>query len=386
MKAGGSMPSKITSRIVAETGIPRLFSVLAEEISPGDLQSLLLSVYQSRVRTMPESEVFRRSEQSTLMTPSSIEARLLNGFDRIAFVAAEGFEGVDLSPVGPLGTHFVLGAIDQNNVLTTIRNAELLGDPTPAMALECARRRKSLAHRVPHPPVQLCTSHRAVRLQPFDFPDFTPHFRLFGLVSAGRDTGSSCFEIDQLGEHIRFYLRFFRALSSEGFSLTSPLVEISDLNITEVLLGAAGSSRDQVRQLVRAHKPGSAEHFLAERGITLPTNITDPKVELRELARQYGLDSRLSRLVLLKQRMIDPIQAEYPEAQLRFNLARLEGLGYYSGLCLRISPVAPDGVRYPIADGGLTDWTARLLQDNKERLLTSGIGSEFVCRRYRIAP
>jgi hypothetical protein len=203
MKAAGSRQSKITSRIVAETGIPRLFSALAKEISPGDLQSLLLSVYQSRVQTMPDSEVFRRSEQSTLMTPSSIEARLLNRFDRIAFAAAEGFEGVDLSPVGPLGAHFVLGAIDQNSVLTTIRNAELLGDPTSAMALECARRRKSLARRVPNPPVRLCSSHRVVRLQPFDFPGFTPHFRLFGLVSAGRDTGSSCFEIQQIGEHIR---------------------------------------------------------------------------------------------------------------------------------------------------------------------------------------
>src|SRR5262245_1060185 len=153
MKACGSMPSKITSRILAETGIPRLFSVLAEEISPGDLQSLLLSVYQGRVRTMHESEVFRRSEQSTLMTPSSIEARLLNGFDRIAFAAAEGFEGVDLSPVGPLGTHFVLGAIDQNNVLSTIRNAELLGDPTPAMALECVARVLLTAF-----PIRLCSS------------------------------------------------------------------------------------------------------------------------------------------------------------------------------------------------------------------------------------
>ena len=30
--------------------------------------------------------------------------------------------------------------------------------------------------------------------------------------------------------------------------------------------------------------------------------------------------------------------------------------------------------------------TARLLQDKKERLLTSGTGSEFVCRRYRAVP
>jgi hypothetical protein len=40
-----------------------------------------------------------------------------------------------------------------------------------------------------------------------------------------------------------------------------------------------------------------------------------------------------------------------------------------------------DGARSAVADGGLTDWTARLLQ--KEQLLTSGIGTEFVCRSYR---
>jgi hypothetical protein len=72
-----------------------------------------------------------------------------------------------------------------------------------------------------------------------------------------------------------------------------------------------------------------------------------------------------------------------PRAQFRFNLSRLEGLSYYSGFCLRISPLAPDGARYPVVDGGFTDWTARLLQNKKERLLTSGIGTEFVCSRYR---
>ena len=64
----------------------------------------------------------------------------------------------------------------------------------------------------------------------------------------------------------------------------------------------------------------------------------------------------------------------------------MEGLGYYSGLCFRISPAAPDANRYPIVDGGLTDWTARLLEDRKERLLATGIGSEFVCRAYRATP
>lgn len=309
-----------------------------------------------------------RGPGEALVAPSSVDARLLNGFDRAAFAAADGFEAVELSPVCPLGTTHVLGAVDQNNVLTTIRNAEVLGDSTPSLALECARRRKDPARRAADPPARLCASHRVVRLQPVDFPGYTAHFRLFALASAGRDTGSNAFEIQHLGEHIRFYLRLFRALNAEGFSFTSPLVEISDLTIVEALLAAAGCSREQVRASVRAHIPGSAERFLAEQGVALPADVAS-----KDLPRQHEGLSRLAGL----------LRTEFPEADFRFNLARLEGLGYYTGLCLRISPAAPDGNRYPIVDGGFTDWTARLLQDNKERLLTTGIGSEFACRRYR---
>jgi len=365
------MPSRITRHIVTESGVAELFSALAEELRPGDLQSLLLEVYQARAKRVAEPDVLARFERTPLAAPSTVDARLLNEFDRVAFAAAEGFEAVELSPVCPLGTSHSLGGIDQNNVLTTIRNAEVLGDSTPALALECARRRRKQAARTTVEPVRLCASHRTVRLQPFDFPGFTPHFRLFGMVSAGRDTGSSAFEIQHLREHIAFYLRLFRALNQAGFRLTAPLVEITDLGATETLLASAGVSREDVRKAVRAHIVGGSERFLAERGITLPS-ISDDSV------------AAAPRLGLLQTPVIDPLRSEFPEAEFRFTLARLEGLGYYTGLCLRIAPTAPDGVRYPVADGGFTDWTARLLQDRKERLLTSGIGSEFICRKHRL--
>lgn len=228
--------------------------------------------------------------------------------------------------------------------------------------------RKDRRNRGPASPVRLASSHRVIRLQPFDVPGFTPHFRLFSLVSAGRDGGSHVFESRHLTEHIRFYLELFRGLNTEGFSLREPLVEISDLAITASLLSAAGVSHDDIRESVRAHIHGGSERFLADRGVALPSDFD-------------ALED--ARLEWIRRRVIDPLKAAYPEALFRFNLARLEGLGYYSGLCLRVSPLAPDGLRYPIADGGFTDWTARLLSDKKERLLTSGVGAEFVCRRYR---
>jgi hypothetical protein len=277
-------------------------------------------------------------------------------FDSIAFQAASEFVAVDLSPVCPFSATATLGGTSQNNVVTAIRNAEALGDPTIALALEASRRRSS------EELVRLCASHRVIRLQPFDVPGYSPHFRLFALVTAGRDTGSFRFETAHLLEHVRVYLRMFRMLTADGFALESPIVELSDMVAIEAALAGAGVTSAEVRKSVRAHRLGGSERFLHERGIAAPADSRHP---------------------LLESGVIGPLRDEFPEAQFRLNQERLEGLGYYRSFTLRISVQAPDGNRYPLVDGGFTDWTARLLGNQKERLLISGIGSEFVCKTYR---
>lgn len=77
---------------------------------------------------------------------------------------------------------------------------------------------------------------------------------------------------------------------------------------------------DDVRKTIRAHHPAGSEEFLAERGIVFTSE-----------------DASLSRL---DSDLLTPLRAEFPEAQFRFNFSRLEGLNYYSGLCLRIWPLA----------------------------------------------
>lgn len=368
------MASKITARVAAETGLPRLFPALAEEIGLSDLQSLLMNVYRERTAKFDGSDI-RRAAERELVRSSKVDARVFNQFDRTAFQVAQQFEAIELPPVGPLGLNHVLGGIDQNNVLTTIRNAEVLGDPTTALAMECWHRRKGRAHASEGGVVRLCCSQRVVRLQPFDEPGYSPHFRLFALVSAGRDRGSHGFEIQHLGEHIRFYLKLLAALNDLGFSFREPLVEISDTAVVEALLAHAGVALGDLREGVRAHVLGGSAQFLAQRGVKLPEAIEDPARELPATTH--------FRLTRVKTELIDELRREFPYAQFRFDLSRLEGLAYYRGLCLRISPMAPDGNRYPITDGGFTDWAARLLENRKERLLATGIGTEFACVKYR---
>jgi hypothetical protein len=56
---------------------------------------------------------------------------------------------------------------------------------------------------------------------------------------------------------------------------------------------------------------------------------------------------------------------------------RAAGRGYYDGLCYKVFAVRGD-TRREIGDGGVVDWTRKLLGNRKERLVTGGIGVEGV--------
>ncbi len=192
-------------RILREAGVPELIDVLVERLAPTDLQSLLLESYRRRVVAVKPSQLLERYEHA--YTP------------------------VELSPVCPLGTNAAVATVDQNNVVTTIRNTEVVADATNVLALECASRRRRLLRADPRnrERVRLCTSHRVVRGQAYSIPGALPHFRLLGLCVAGRDEGSFQFETTSLVEQIAFYLRLLREATHLGYPVHGMRVAITDL-------------------------------------------------------------------------------------------------------------------------------------------------------------
>lgn len=65
---------------------------------------------------------------------------------------------------------------------------------------------------------------------------------------------------------------------------------------------------------------------------------------------------------------------DYPE--------RADGHGYYTGLCFKVyTDMGADP--FEVGDGGFTDWTARLLGNRRERLLTAGIGVDRLALALR---
>src|SRR6202030_3331676 len=89
-----------------------------------------------------------------------------------------------------------------NRVIATTRGSEVVSDPTNVLALEAATRRK----QEPGQGVNLAACLRVVRAQPFEGEGVFQHFRLFALVSTGRDQGSALTEAEMLTAHLRFWL------------------------------------------------------------------------------------------------------------------------------------------------------------------------------------
>ncbi len=196
-------------RILRDSKIDNLIQVLAEHLSPTDLQTLLLTVYRDRATKIKPARLLEQYEENRFVAPSSVSPLAYLELDRLAFsLASPLFQPIELSPVCPLGTSSSLSKVSQNNIVATARNTEVVSDSTNCMALALAVQRRELlrqGRKVER--VRLCSSHRLLRAQTFSGPSSFAHFRVFALCTAGRDEGGYRFEYYALREHIDFYLR-----------------------------------------------------------------------------------------------------------------------------------------------------------------------------------
>jgi hypothetical protein len=303
-------------RILQDSGTPQIIEALTEKLSPTDLQSLLLEVYRIRSshRGAPELLTqYLHNRFVALANASPVETAKL---DLLAYeLLPKGFLPVELSPLSPLGTSSVLGPVDQNNVVSTARNTEVLSDPTNVMALECAKRRS--AH--PWELVKLCCSQRLVRAQSIEGSATFAHFRMLSLCTAGRDTGNHRFEEEAVVEHIDFYIRLLLAARDVGFT-------VGRIRVKLITYG------DSLRKV-------TAESI-------------QPRLTEKHTAVSFETEN-----------------APDPDA------------AYYQGIRFNLHAEDPTGEARFLVDGGITDWTQKLLSNLKERLMTSGMGTErfLVC-------
>lgn len=367
-------------RILSIIGLENIIEILSSKtITWADLHTLLLHIFEKKIRDVTPAEVMKNCKESRFSQPTEANPRELLELDRMLYgLLPPCFLPVELSPVNAIGVNSALTSLDPKIVLPTIRNLEVVGDPSMALSIECAKRREVIRTTKKNTETHLATSHRVLRIQVFPKDSgLTAHFRSFALASAARDTtGFNSFELSALSTHIETWLKFMIQSSDLAYDIQDISVAISDIRMMEKLFS---DGRINKNEAIKRTKDKTFNPFKIY-SINLPDQINST----RDIPISYPeLETYIRELQFTERQIIDSLRNKYPNVRFYFDLSRCSGIGYYSGICYRISARNSGGNNCSLAGGGACDWTRKLLQNKREHLIASGFGTEFFNQLFR---
>ncbi|MDP3980225.1 MAG: hypothetical protein Q8Q33_02290 [Chlamydiota bacterium] len=371
---------EMLERILSALGLEGVVEKLSSSnLTWRDLHTLLLHVFENRIHGVDPTDIMRNYKENRFSMVAEANPKELVEIDRMLYgILPSHFSAIELSPVNPIGANAALTSLDPKVVLSTIRNLEVLGDPSMALSIECAKRRELLRTTKKDTETHLAASHRVLRLQAFPKDSgLTAHFRAFALASAARDTaGFNKFELSSISVHLVTWLDFLISGSNLGYKVHNMSVAISDIRIMEKLIADGRINKDEV---IRKTKDRGFKPF-REYSINLPEEVDNGQ----DIPITYpGLETYINELRFTEKQIVEPLRSKYPNVRFYFLLDRCSGLGYYSGICYRVSAENADGGTYSLAGGGACDWTRKLLHSKREHLVVSGFGTEFFNKLFK---
>jgi hypothetical protein len=230
----------IVRRILRDIDAPELVELLGERVSGADLTSLLLEVFRRRASTLSPDRVMQQYRRDRFVAPAAASYRSLRRVeDAILASLPQDVEMMELAPLTPLGTHSTIASVDQNRVVATVRATEVAADPTNALALEAAVRRRTLptSDATRREDVRLAAFQRVTRAQHFQEALAFSHFELFGLVTAGGAAAHLRFERTSATAHLRIVIDAVLNAGADGVQ-----VELSDFGPPGALIAAVRAS------------------------------------------------------------------------------------------------------------------------------------------------
>ena len=222
---------KIIEKIHQKLGAGPALTELSEKLSRPELNTFLLELFRLKAGQVNPAQLLRQFSANRFTTPAAVDSLAIRQteLDWLKYAQGQQFHPLTLSPLAPLGACSAIGHVDQNNVLSAVRGTEVVSDATNVLALQIAQDAK--AQQDKNNVSRYAATHRHVRGQAFDNPNFTAHFSVFCMASGGWDMGNYAFELDQLNEHLRIilallrqhfpeerlYIRFYRKKNARDF-------------------------------------------------------------------------------------------------------------------------------------------------------------------------
>ncbi|HEV2120947.1 MAG TPA: hypothetical protein VGS11_12695 [Candidatus Bathyarchaeia archaeon] len=110
--------------------------------------------------------------------------------------------------------------------------------------------------------------------------------------------------------------------------------------------------------------------------------VLGTKTVLRVAVSDFG--SKVPR-PMVQSEVVVKLQAVNKRVRIGIDQDRKQGSGYYGQLCFKIFATPSKGGEHELVDGGDVNWTQKLLNNAKERLIISGCGSERLCELFEPA-
>lgn len=339
--------------------------------------STIIDIFNERSKKISPSVLIDNYQNKySLYQPSKIDPRIYNEISNVFFdTVCNDFECIELSPINPFGLNSTLTATSQNNVLSSARNSEVVSDSSISMALECAYRiRKLKADKV-----NLASSTRILRMQNYGNGKknhWSQHFRACSLVSSFRNTSNNMFQLLQLQlnnwlnviENLKVNLDIEQINLNLCFiPLVKEIFQTHCINLDDILCNTVNPNYN-IFEKYDVQLPNNIE---SERDIDL---INTEKDYLLSIKNVYSLFYN-SLIILLKNK--------HEKVKFSLQLNRKSGLTYYDDICYEIEVIFKDGKSLVLIDGGVNDWTGKILSDSKQKCITSGMGLEYIGKVYK---
>jgi len=301
------MEKGIMKNILKKLSSEKMLQDLDENLSLSELNSFLLELFRRKAKKIKPARVFGQFRNNRFVHPSGVDTLeiLKTELEYLTYAASKGFKPLRLSLLAPLGTCSVMGFVDQNNILSTVRGVEVVSDATNVLALKIAEDTHQGKDKIKI--YRYSTVHRHVRGQVPPHPDYSAHFSLFCMASGGYDRGNFDFELSEMNKHVELIYSILSNRFGEDKLRIRFYLKKNSSSISKIIKGS--------------------EDFI----------WSDKKVEMIEDKKN----------------------------------------DYYQLVQFKIFLISNNN-EYNLADGGLVNWTQKLLANKKLRLVISGIGIELI--------
>lgn len=339
--------------------------------------STMLNIFSERSKKISCSNLIKNYQmKNNIYGPSKIDPRIYNEISNIFFDSVNNdFECIELSPVNPFGLNASLTFTNQNNVLSCIRNSEVISDSSLAMVLECANRIKNAKENN----VNLASSTRLLRMQNYGSgkkAHWNQHFRACSLVSSFRNDDINM--LLNLKLQIQNWLNVIDNMKENleiekinvnlcYLPLIKEIYKLHNIELQTILINTVNPNYDIFKQYK----------------IDLPPAISfNDNIKNLEITRDY-LITMQKIFNIFQENIIASLNDKHKDVEFHLQLNRKSGLTYYDSICYDIEVAFKDKKTLVLVDGGVTDWLGKILSDSKEKCVTSGMGLEYLGKVYK---